>query len=56
MFSDPVKAQRFIRRYRDRVLRVIVILDGGDESGAWKGAMKTNYDAVVVGGLILLQD
>ena len=55
LFRDVEKARRFMRRHRDEIVQVIVVgRDGGNDG--WKGAIKSHYGAVVLSGLILLQE
>ena len=58
LFSDTNTALRFIRRHRDKVVQVLVIVeeDEGINETRWRGAIKKNYDALVLSGLILLQE
>ena len=56
MFSDVRSAYRFLRRHGDEVVQVIVLVKGDEADGAWKGAMRSNYGALVLSGVILLQE
>ena len=58
LFRDTSTALRFIRRHGDKVVQIIIVVDedGGGSSGSWKGAIKRNYNAIVLSGLIVLQE
>ena len=56
LFSDISAALRFIRRHRDRVIHVIVLVDEDLDNAGWKGAIRKHYGALVLSGLILLQE
>ncbi len=58
LFHNPGAALKFIKRHRDQVIQVIIVVKdkGSGNNGSWKGAVKSNYGAVVLSGLILLQE
>ncbi len=55
LFRNVNSALRFLRRHGDKVVQVVVVVRGGRDSPAWKGAVKSNYGAQVLSGLILLE-
>jgi len=54
-FRDTVVAEKYLRRHRDQVILIIlVVYENGEKDGGWEGAMKRHYGALVLSGLILL--
>ena len=61
LFRDKRAAERFLRRHRDKVVQVPVIVEEDNNENifgeaGWRGAVKSKYGAVVLSGLILLQE
>jgi len=55
LFRDTSAALRFIRRHRDKVVQVLVIVDeDGKDPRKWKASIEGHYRAVVLSGLLLL--
>jgi len=55
LFNDYSTALKFIRRHRDKIVNVIVVVnEDGKEPSKWKAAIKSNYNVTVASGMIIL--